>query len=254
MFMPENKKKDCSQNGEKERERKWSGDHFCNSDFFAENRYSSVKMVYPKPVIPCYACDEVKNGLVRFFNAASDFNPFSVYIGSEQIVDRLDNGEISEYGRVAARIQTISLRGPDSIAYMEKEIEIQEGIAITVAIINDCTGPDLLVIEDFRCNGDIKKGCFRVCNLSRMNPQINVFFNSGVVSFPAVNYLQITEFQYVAVGFYLIALTENDMCRDRILRTASLYIRGDLSYTLYAFNCRAAYGVVRVLIIEDQKL
>lgn len=249
MSMPENKK----ENPYKE-EKKWPIADFCYSDFFMENMYSSVIMVYPKPIIPCHACDEVKNGIVRFLNTASDFKPFSIYIGSEQIVRSLDNGEISEYGRVAAKTQIIYLRGPDDTVCAVKQIEVKEGIAITVAIINGCEGPDIVVIEDFHCNGDIKKGCFRVCNLSKINPKINVILNNGVIVFPAVDYLQMTDFQYVPVGFYIVCLTETDLGRDNILRTTSLYIRGDLFYTLYAFNCKAAPHTMRVLIIEDQKM
>lgn len=41
---------------------------------------TSVITVFPKPIIPCYLCENNQNGLVRFLNAAAGYNPFLIYI------------------------------------------------------------------------------------------------------------------------------------------------------------------------------
>ncbi|WP_313153336.1 DUF4397 domain-containing protein [Lacrimispora sp.] len=215
---------------------------------------TSIISVFPKPIIPCYLCDTNQNGLVRFLNAAAGYNPFLIYISNQLVVNGLDNGEMSQYGRVSAGRQTITVGGQSGYVYVEKQITVEVDRAVTVAVINTDYGLDLMEIEDMYCNGGINTGCFRVCNLSITNRKVHVVLNGGIVTFLDVNYMQVTSFQYVLTGLYLVSVSNSDAYSGSIILTSNIYIRGNASYTLYVFNWRNVEDAIRILIVEDRRI
>lgn len=214
---------------------------------------TSVITVFPKPIIPCYLCENNQNGLVRFLNAAAGYNPFLIYISNQLAVNGLDNGEISQYGRVSGGRQTITVGGQSGYVYLEKQITVLVDRAVTVAIINTDYGLDLMEIEDVYCNGGIKSGCFRACNLSITNRKVHVVLNGGVVTFLDVNYKEVTSFQYTLAGLYLVTVSNSAAYSGSIILTSNIYIRGNASYTLYVFNWRNVEDAIRILIVEDRR-
>ncbi len=214
---------------------------------------TSIITVFPKPIIPCYFCETNQNGLVRFLNAVAGYNPLLIYINNQLAVNGLNNGEMSQYGRVSAGEQTITVGGQNGYVYVEKKITVPVDRAVTVAVINTDHGPDLMVILDMYCNAGINTGCFRVCNLSITNQRVHVILNGGSVTFFDVDYLQVTSFQYVSTGFYTVSVSNSDARNGSLLLTSDIYIRGNASYTLYVFNWRNVEDAIRILIVEDRR-
>nr|WP_314459168.1 DUF4397 domain-containing protein [uncultured Clostridium sp.] len=222
-----------------------------NSD--TDEHRTSVITVFPKPIIPCYFCNTSEYGLVRFLNAAAGYNPFQIYINKQLAVNGLNNGDMSQYGRVSAGMQTVTVEGQNGYVYLEKKIEVPLGQAITVAVINSDSGLDIFEIMDMYCNGGINTGCFRVCNLSITNRKVNVFLNGGVLIFMEVDYKEVTGFKYQKTGFYLVSVMNSNTQSGNILLSSNIYIRGNASYTLYVFNWSNTMNAIRILIVEDRK-
>jgi hypothetical protein len=218
-----------------------------------EGTGTSIITVFPKPIIPCYFCEANQNGLVRFLNAVAGYNPFLIYINNQLAVNGLNNGEMSQYGRVSAGVQTITVGGQNGYVYVEKQITVPLDRAVTVAIINTDHGMDLMVILDMYCNAGINTGCFRACNLSITNQGIHVILNGGTVTLFDVDYMQVTSFQYVSTGFYTVSVSNSNARNGSLLLTSDIYIRGNASYTLYVFNWRNVEDAIRILIVEDRR-
>lgn len=234
-------------------EEEWPAFENPTSEDGHEGAWSSIITMFPKPIIPCYFCDSDQVGLVRFLNAAADYPAFYVYINDQIAVNGLDNGDMTQYGRVSAEEQTITVSGDNNYVYVKKQIEIPAKGAITIAIINTDTGLDLMVVEDLFCNGGINTGCFRVCNLSITNRKINAMLNGGSIIFRDVSYKQVTNFQYTTTGYYMVSVSSSNLLSGNILLSSNIYIRGNVSYTLYVFNWSLTQNAIRILIVEDRR-
>ena len=215
--------------------------------------WGSIITVFPRPIIPCYFCNTTQYGVVRFLNAAAGYNPFIIYINNQMVVNGLDNAEVSQYGRVSAGMQTVTVSGQNGYVYIQKQINVPLNGAITVAIINTNTGLDLMEITDMNCNGGVNTGCFRVCNLSNTNRSVNVTLNGGAVTFRNVNYREVTSFRYLPAGYYAVSVSNSSAFAGSPLLTSNIYIRGNVSYTLYVFNWNNSQDAIRILIVEDRR-
>ena len=215
--------------------------------------WGSIITVFPRPIIPCYFCNTTQYGVVRFLNAAAGYNPFIIYINNQMVVNGLDNAEVSQYGRVSAGMQTVTVSGQNGYVYIQKQINVPLNGAITVAIINTNTGLDLKEITDMNCNGGANTGCFRVCNLSNTNRSVNVTLNGGAVTFRNVNYREVTSFRYLPAGYYTVSVSNSSAFAGSPLLTSNIYIRGNVSYTLYVFNWNNSQDAIRILIVEDRR-
>ena len=215
--------------------------------------WGSIITVFPRPIIPCYFCNTTQYGVVRFLNAAAGYNPFIIYINNQMVVNGLDNAEVSQYGRVSAGMQTVTVSGQNGYVYIQKQINVPLNGAVTVAIINTNTGLDLMEITDMNCNGGANTGCFRVCNLSNTNRSVNVTLNGGAVTFRNVNYREVTSFRYLPAGYYMVSVSNSSAFAGSPLLTSNIYIRGNVSYTLYVFNWNNSQDAIRILIVEDRR-
>lgn len=213
----------------------------------------SVITVIPRPIIPCYFCHSTQYGTVRFLNAASGYNPFLIYIGNQLVVNSLGNSEISQYGRVSAGRQTITVSGPNGYVYIQKSITVRSGQAMTIAIFNTAGGLDLMEITDNTCPAGAGTGCFRACNLSVTNQSLNVSLNNNYVNFQGLAYKQITGAVYLPMGSYLIQVFNNPSFTGNPLVSSSVYIRPSTSYTLYIFNWNSSKDAIRTLVVEDRQ-
>lgn len=219
----------------------------------SDGTWSSVITMFPKPIIPCYSCDSSQVGLVRLLNAAANYPPFWVYINEQLVVEGLDNGDMSQYGRVSAGTQTITVTDDNNYVYLKKQIQVPVNRAITIAIYNTDTGLDIMTVDDYLCNGGINTGCFRVCNLSITNRKINAMLNWGVIIFRDVDYMQVTSFQYVTTGYYMVSVSSSSIYSSNIILLSNIYIRGNVSYTMYVFNWSLTQNAIRILIVEDRR-
>lgn len=225
-----------------------------NSGILPDNGITgSIITVFPRPIIPCYFCNTTQYGIARFLNAAAGYNPFIIYINNQVVVNSLDNAEVSQYGRVSSGMQTITVAGQNGYVYIQKQIRVPLNTAITVAIYNTDSGLDLMEIQDMNCNGGVNNGCFRVCNLSRTNRSINVTLNGGVSAFRNVNYREVTGFRFLPVGYYTVSVSNSPAITGNPLVSSNIYIRGNVSYTLYVFNWNNSQDAIRTLIVEDRR-
>ena len=215
--------------------------------------WGSIITVFPRPIIPCYFCSTTQYGVVRFLNAAAGYNPFLIYINNQMVVNGLDNAEVSQYGRVSSGMQTVTVSGQNGYVYIQKQINVPLNGAVTVAIINTNSGLDLMEITDSNCNGGLNTGCFRVCNLSNTNRSVNVTLNGGAVIFQNVNYREVTSFRYLPAGYYTVSVSNSTSFSGSPLLTSNIYIRGNVSYTLYVFNWNNSQDAIRILIVEDRR-
>ncbi|MFR1831635.1 MAG: DUF4397 domain-containing protein [Lachnospiraceae bacterium] len=213
----------------------------------------SIITVIPRPIIPCYFCNSTQYGTVRFLNAASGYNPFLIYIGNQLVVNSLGNAEISQYGRVSAGRQTITVSGQNGYVYIQKSITVRSGQAMTVAIFNTANGLDLMEITDNTCQAGTGTGCFRACNLSVTNQSLNVSLNRNYVTFQGLSYKQITGAVYLPMGSYLVQVFNNPSFTGNSLVSSSLYVRPGTSYTLYIFNWNSSRDAIRTLVVEDRQ-
>lgn len=212
----------------------------------------SIITVSPQEVIPCYYCASSQIGLVRFLNATVGYQSFFISVGGQLAVSGLETGRLSDYGRVSAGLQMVSISDETGYVYLEKQICVPMDGAVTIAFINTDFGLDLVEIRDIFCNGGIHTGCFRVCNLSITNRRINVSLNSGL-TFRAVGYRELTRFEYLLTGYYMVSVYSSHVYSMNIILNSNLYIRGNTSYTLYVFNGSSAQDDLRVLIVEDRR-
>lgn len=215
--------------------------------------WGSIITVFPKPIIPCYFCSTTQYGVVRFLNAAAGYNPFIIYINNQMVVNGLDNAEVSQYGRVSSGSQTVTVAGQNGYVYIQKQITVPMNGVLTVAVMNTPGGLDLMEITDVNCNGGANTGCFRVCNLSETNRSVNVTLNGGAVVYRNVNYREVTGFRYLPTGYYTVSVSNSAAFAGNPLLTSNLYIRGNVSYTLYVFNWNNSQDAVRILIVEDRR-
>ena len=212
----------------------------------------TIITTFPRPIIPCFFCNTTQYGTVRFLNAAAGYNPFLVYINNQLVVNSLDNAEVSQYGRVSAGSQTVTVTGQNGYVYIQKQITVRSGGALTVAIINRPGGLDLQEITDNSCNSNNNTGCFRVCNLSVTNQNINASLNGGLVTFRSVSYREVTGFRFLSPGSYLIQVSNNPSVGGMPLVSSSVYIRPNTAYTLYVFNWNTSQDAIRTLVVEDR--
>ena len=213
----------------------------------------SIITVIPRPIIPCYFCHSTQYGTVRFLNAASGYNSFLIYIGNQLIVNSLGNSEITQYGRVSAGRQTITVSGPNGYVYIQKSITVRSGQAMTIAIFNTAGGLDLMEITDNTCQAGSGTGCFRACNLSVTNQSLNVSLNNNYVNFQGLSYKQITGAVYLPMGSYLVQVFNNPSFTGNPLVSSSVYVRPSTSYTLYIFNWNSSKDAIRTLVVEDRQ-
>ena len=213
----------------------------------------SIITVIPRPIIPCYFCNSTQYGTVRFLNAASGYNPFLIYIGNQLVVNSLGNSEISQYGRVSAGRQTVTVSGQNGYVYIQKSITVRTGQAMTIAIFNTASGLDLMEITDNSCQAGSGSGCFRACNLSVTNQSLNVSLNRNYMTFQGLAYKQITGAVFLPMGSYLIQVFNNPSFSGNSLVSSSLYVRPNTSYTLYIFNWNSSRDAIRTLVVEDRQ-
>lgn len=211
----------------------------------------SIITVFPRPIIPCFFCNTTQYGTVRFLNAAAGYNPFLIYINNQLVVNSLDNAEISQYGRVSSGSQTITVSGMNGYVYIQKQINVRAGSAMTVAIINTQSGLDLMTINDTQCQSGFGTGCFRVANLSVTNQNLNVSLNN-FFSFRNVTYKEVTGFSYITAGNYTVRVYNNPSLTGNALVTSSMTLRSNTAYTLYIFNWNQSRDAIRTLIVEDR--
>ena len=111
-------------------------------------------------------------GGIRLLNAATGYNPFTVYIDNQAVFSGLDFSEVTQYRQLSQGYHTFSIMGSNGYVYLRKSMYVGDGMA-TIAIVNSSTGLDLVSIRDTACPTDWTSSCFRVCNLAYYSGPVN---------------------------------------------------------------------------------
>lgn len=220
----------------------------------------TIITTYPRPNEPCRFCTSpnARSGNVRFLNAASDYNPFMVYVNDQLFSSQLNFAEVTEYERVDSGFQLITVMSQEGYIYLQKQIMIPENGVITIAIIHSESGLDLFVISDAPCNKPYYVSCIRACNLSFNSGPLNLVIGDQYVTFMNVMYKEVTDFKTIWPGDYAYFVSRSNQNRfsqnqrDNVLVSSNITIQANVSYTVYMFNWnRMSPNAIRVLIVEE---
>ena len=226
------------------------------------NLITTIITSYPRPNAPCKFCANGSNrfGVVRFLNAASDYNPFMVYVNSDLFVSPLNFAEVTDYEKVTSGMQTISVLALNGYIYIQKQVQIPQNQTVTIAIINTPSGLDLMVIRDMPCSRPLQTGCIRTCNLAVNSGPLNVVIGQRYITFMNVQYKEVTEFKNIWPGEYNYYVSKSTggmntiMPRGNgtILLSSNMSIQMNVSYTIYLFHWNlASEDAIKALIVEE---
>ncbi len=207
---------------------------------------------FPRPSAPCRFCANQNQtfGNVRFLNAASNYNPFRVYVNDQLFVSQLNFAEVTSYEKVPNGYQIVTVMGDNQYIYIQKPIMVPRDGSITVAICNTENGLDLFVVNDSSCTKSNYLACMRVCNLSFNSGPLSVVVGNNDVQFMNVNYQEVTNFRVIAPANYLFYVVNNNR---NIILSSSLDVKVDVSYTMYLFNWNiSSPDAITVLIVEER--
>ena len=77
--------------------------------------------------------------------------------------------------------------------------------------------------------------------------------NGANIIFRDVDYKQVTNFQYATTGYYMVSVSSSSVYSGNLILTSNIYIRGNVSYTMYVFNWSLTQNAIRILIVEDRR-
>ena len=207
---------------------------------------------FPRPSAPCRFCANQNQtfGNVRFLNAASNYNPFRVYVNDQLFVSQLNFAEVTSYEKVPNGYQIVTVMGDNQYIYIQKPIMVPRDGSVTVAICNTENGLDLFVVNDSSCTKSNYLACMRVCNLSFNSGPLSVVVGNNDVQFMNVDYQEVTNFRVIAPANYLFYVVNNNR---NIILSSSLDVKVDVSYTMYLFNWNiSSPDAITVLIVEER--
>ncbi len=211
----------------------------------------TIITTFPRPNAPCRFCANQSQtyGNVRFLNAASNYNPFRVYVNDQLFVTPLNFSEVTEYEKVPNGYQIVTVMGDNQYIYLQKPIMVPRDGSITVAICNTENGIDLFVVSDSSCAKSNYLSCLRVCNLSFNSGPLSVVIGNNDVQFMNVNFQEVTNFRVLAPANYIFYVVNGNR---NIILSSSLSVRVDVSYTMYLFNWNiSSPDAITVLIVEE---
>lgn len=210
--------------------------------------FNSIITVIPRPIVPCFFCNSNTVGQLRFLNAATGYNPFRVSINNRTILSTLDYAEVSQYGRVSAGMQTVTVLGQNGYVYLSKQMMISANAKQTFAIVNTAGGLDLAVIADQACGTPGNASCLRVCNLSYNSGPVNLILSNGFVVFRNLNFMDVSSYKRLMPGRYLFFVSQE----GRVLVTSPINVQSNSQYTIYIFNWNNSPDMLRTLVVEDR--
>lgn len=223
------------------------------------NIIGTIISSYPRPNEPCRFCNanNTRTGNIRFLNAATGYNPFVIFVNESIFSSSLNFAEITDYERVSAGSQIITVMGENGYIFIQKRITVTINSYTTIAIVNTDSGLDLQLIADIGCERGSNMACVRAANLSNNSGSLSVVIGNQYITFPNLRYLSVADFETIRPGIYVYTVSRNMTARfpafgTNILLTAPIAIQRDRNYTIYLLNWkRDSSDAVKALIVED---
>ena len=203
---------------------------------------------YPIPCVFCNNNQWIRGG-IRLLNAATGYNPFTVYIDNRAVFSGLDFSEVTQYRQLSQGYHTFSIMGSNGYVYLRKSMYVGDGMA-TIAIVNSSTGLDLVSIRDTACPTDWTSSCFRVCNLAYYSGPVNV--SLGNIYFNSVNFADAASFSRLSSGNYTLRVARSAR-PDNTLVTTPVTLNPSRIYTLYVLNWNPSADTIQTLLVEDRR-
>lgn len=212
---------------------------------------SPVINIFPKPVIPCYFCNTSVGSAasVRFLNASTGYNAFSVYINNRLVTTDLNSDEITRYTQYSPGFYTVTIMGGNGYVYVQKPVQLSAGTS-TIAIVNSSSGLDLKTLRDLPCGTPNSSACIRVCNLAFYSGAVNVALNN--ITFSAVAFGRTADSSRVRPGSYRVAVSRTSRPGNTLVTTFA-NLNANRVYTLYILNWSSNPDTIRTLLIEDRR-
>lgn len=136
--------------------------------------------------------------VVRFLNAAYNYNPLRIVIGNRLISSGLPYTNVTPYNNIADGFRTVtitSMASPRTVLF-QGTIPFSSGEVITLAIIRSANGIELLRISDIsNLNNPRNMGRIRLANLVFNSPPLDLFLANGRAIFSDVRYKEVTMFK-----------------------------------------------------------
>ncbi len=211
----------------------------------------TIITTFPRPNAPCRFCANPGQayGNVRFLNAASNYNPFRIYINDQLFVSQLNFSEVTSYEKVPSGYQIVTVMGENQYIYIQKPVMIPRDGSVTVAICNTENGLDLFVISDSSCSKTNYLSCLRVCNLSFNSGPLSVIVGNNDLRFMNVGYQEVTNFRILSPSSYIFYVLNGNR---NIILSSGLNVQPNVSYTMYLFNWNiSSPDAITVLIVEE---
>ena len=139
---------------------------------------------------------------VRFLNAAYGYPAFRILVANSRFVNRLSYASVTDYGRVRAGYQTVTVTGTNGRIYLQRTLPFQTNGLTTVAIIKTAGGLDLLQIPDSCCSPGGGYASFRVGNLAYNSGPLDVIMSDGRVVYGDLRYKEVAAFKRIVPGTY----------------------------------------------------
>ncbi|WP_295745982.1 DUF4397 domain-containing protein, partial [uncultured Oscillibacter sp.] len=148
---------------------------------------------------------------VRFLNAAYGYQAFRIFVGNTRAVNLLNYASATNYGRVSAGYQTVTVTGTNGYIYIQKTMPFQTNGISTIAIINTASGLDLLQITDSCCPPTNGYSSFRVGNLAINTGPLDVIMSDGRVVYGDLRFKEVGAFKRIMPGTYQFFYADTDL-------------------------------------------
>lgn len=151
---------------------------------------------------PVYPGNTNRTSRVRFLNAAYSYPALRISVANSRFVNRLSYAAVTNYGRVPAGYQVVTVANPGGRVYLRKSLPFQTNGLTTVAVIRTARGLDLLQIEDRCCPPTSGCAALRVGNLAYNSDPLDVIMSDGRVVFGDLRYKEVAPFRNITPGSY----------------------------------------------------
>jgi hypothetical protein len=175
------------------------------------------------------------NSFLRFLHASPGTQAIDIYTDGNLVIKDLAYNETSEYlvvGPGNIHIKVLPA-GENTTPLLDTELNIPPSEAITVPIIGTLPDISLLPILLSVAPRDNDDALFRFTNLSPTAPNTDLGIEGGATLFSNVGYTQVTEFEVIEPGSYMLQLRSSD---GTVLASGTIKVKPRNAYTVYAIG------------------
>lgn len=207
---------------------------------------------------------------IRFLHAAVNLPAVNIRLGSRTVINSMQYGNATPYylhsGNQRTLITVVNAQNGSTIyrAYLN----ISDGTAYTVSIVNEGSGISLFTVIDTPCKTS-GFGCLRAVNLSPNSGPVDLFLSGYGRVFQRIGKLSSTEYRTIQQGTYRTAVSEALPCSDNsavtvangyvecsntriaIMDSSTFNVMSGVTYTLYLIGLAYQFPSLQILALES---